>query len=199
MINITLPDGSVRQYESGVTSLDVAKSISEGLARNVLAAKVNGKVTELYRPINEDATVQLLTWNDEDGKHTFWHTSAHLLAAAIEELYPGVKFGIGPSIETGFYYDIDFMDYQVSSEDFPKIEKKMQELVKAKTPITRREVTKAEALDFFTQKGDEYKLELISALEDGQVHRPLSWTSLGRLQPHQGCQTDKPGWGLLAW
>ena len=169
MINITLPDGSVRQYESGVTSLDVAKSISEGLARNVLAAKVNGKVTELYRPINEDATVQLLTWNDEDGKHTFWHTSAHLLAAAIEELYPGVKFGIGPSIETGFYYDIDFMDYQVSSEDFPKIEKKMQELVKAKTPITRREVTKAEALDFFTQKGDEYKLELISALEDGTI------------------------------
>ncbi len=169
MINITLPDGSVRQYEAGVTSLEIAKSISEGLARNVLAAKVNDKVTELYRPINEDASVQLLTWNDEEGKHTFWHTSAHLLAAAIEELYPGVKFGIGPSIETGFYYDIDFMDYQVSSEDFPKIEKKMQELVKAKTPITRRDVTKAEALDFFTKKGDEYKLELISALEDGTI------------------------------
>ena len=169
MINITFPDGSVRQYEAGVTSLDIAKSISEGLARNVLASKVNDKVTELYRPINEDATVQLLTWNDEEGKHAFWHTSAHLLAAAIEELYPGVKFGIGPSIETGFYYDIDFMDYQVSSEDFPKIEKKMQELVKAKTPITRREVTKAEALDFFTKKGDEYKLELISALEDGTI------------------------------
>lgn len=169
MINITLPDGSVRQYEAGVTSLEIAKSISEGLARNVLAAKVNDKVTELYRPINEDATVQLLTWNDEEGKHTFWHTSAHLLAAAIEELYPGVKFGIGPSIETGFYYDIDFMDYQISSEDFPKIEKKMQELVKAKTPITRRDVTKAEALDFFTKKGDEYKLELISALEDGTI------------------------------
>lgn len=169
MINITFPDGSVRQYEAGVTSLDIAKSISEGLARNVLASKVNDKVTELYRPINEDATVQLLTWNDEEGKHVFWHTSAHLLAAAIEELYPGVKFGIGPSIETGFYYDIDFMDYQVSSEDFPKIEKKMQELVKAKTPITRREVTKAEALDFFTKKGDEYKLELISALEDGTI------------------------------
>lgn len=169
MINITFPDGSVRQYEAGVTSLDIAKSISEGLARNVLASKVNDKVTELYRPINEDATVQLLTWNDEEGKHAFWHTSAHLLAAAIKELYPGVKFGIGPSIETGFYYDIDFMDYQVSSEDFPKIEKKMQELVKAKTPITRREVTKAEALDFFTKKGDEYKLELISALEDGTI------------------------------
>lgn len=169
MINITFPDGSVRQYEAGVTSLDIAKSISEGLARNVLASKVNDKVTELYRPINEDATVQLLTWNDEEGKHAFWHTSAHLLAAAIEELYPGVKFGIGPSIETGFYYDIDFMDYQVSSEDFPKIEKKMQELVKAKTPITRREVTKAEALDFFTKKGDEYKIELISALEDGTI------------------------------
>lgn len=169
MINITLPDGSVHQYEKGVTSLDIAKSISEGLARNTLAAKVNGKVVEVYRPINEDATVQLLTWQDEEGKRTFWHTSAHLLAAAIEELYPGVKFGIGPSIENGFYYDIDFMDYEVSSADFPRIEKKMQELVKAKTPITRREVSKAEAIDFFTKKGDEYKLELIRDLADGTI------------------------------
>ena len=169
MINITLPDGSVRQYESGVTALDVAKSISEGLARNVLAAKVNDKVTELYRPIENDATLQLLTWNDEDGKRTFWHTSAHLLAAAIEELYPGVKFGIGPSIENGFYYDIDFKDYQISSDDFPKIEKKMQELVTAKTPITRRDVTKQEALDFFTKKDEQYKLELINDLEDGTI------------------------------
>lgn len=169
MINITLPDGLVHQYEKGVTSLDIAKSISEGLARNTLAAKVNGKVVEVYRPINEDATVQLLTWQDEEGKRTFWHTSAHLLAAAIEELYPGVKFGIGPSIENGFYYDIDFMDYEVSSADFPRIEKKMQELVKAKTPITRREVSKAEAIDFFTKKGDEYKLELIRDLADGTI------------------------------
>src|SRR5574344_3042625 len=169
MINITLPDGSVRQFEAGITSLDVAKSISEGLARNVLAAKVNNTVVELYRPINEDATVQLLTWNDEEGKRTFWHTSAHLLAAAIEELYPGAKFGIGPSIENGFYYDIDFQNYEISSEDFPKIEKKIQELVSAKTPITRRDVTKAEALDFFTKKGDEYKLELINDLADGTI------------------------------
>lgn len=169
MINITFPDGSVRQYEQGVTSLDVAKSISEGLARNVLCAKVNGKVVELYRPINEDTTLQLLTWNDDEGKETFWHTSAHLLAAAIEALYPGVKFGFGPAIETGFYYDIDFMDYEISSEDFPKIEKKMMELVQAKTPITRRDVTKAEAIDYFTKKGDEYKLERVSELEDGQI------------------------------
>ena len=169
MINITFPDGTVRAYEAGVTSLEVARSISEGLARNVLSAKVNDKVTELYRPINEDATLQLLTWNDAEGKSTFWHTSAHLLAAAIEELYPGVKFGIGPAIETGFYYDIDFMNYEVSSEDFPKIEKKMQELVAAKTPIVRREVSKDEALDYFSRKGDEYKLELIRDLADGTI------------------------------
>jgi threonyl-tRNA synthetase len=169
MVNITLPDGSVRQYEQGITPLDVAKSISEGLARNVLAAKVNGKVVELYRPIAQDATVQLLTWNDEEGKEVFWHTSAHLLASAIEELYPGAKFGIGPAIETGFYYDIDFGEQTVSSDDFPKIEKKIAELVSAKIPVVRREVTKAEALDFFGKKGDEYKLELISELEDGTI------------------------------
>ena len=159
----------MRQYEAGVTALDIAKSISEGLARKVLAAKVNGKVLELYRPINEDASVQLLTWNDEEGKSTFWHTSAHLLATALQELYPGIKFGIGPSIENGFYYDIDFMDYQVTSDDFAKIEKKMQELVSAKTAITRRDVTKAEALDFFGKKEEIYKLELIDALEDGTI------------------------------
>ena len=169
MVNITLPDGSVRQYEQGITPLDIAKSISEGLARNVLAAKVNGKVVELYRPITQDATVQLLTWNDEEGKEVFWHTSAHLLASAIEELYPGAKFGIGPAIETGFYYDIDFGEQTVSSDDFAKIEKKIAELVSAKIPVVRREVSKAEALDFFGKKGDEYKLELISELEDGTI------------------------------
>ncbi|MBQ6725627.1 MAG: threonine--tRNA ligase [Bacteroidales bacterium] len=169
MVNITLPDGSVRQYEQGITPLDIAKSISEGLARNVLAAKVNGKVVELYRPISQDATVQLLTWNDEEGKEVFWHTSAHLLASAIELLYPGVKFGFGPAIENGFYYDIDFMDYQISSDDFPKIEKKMMELVQAKVPVVRREVSKAEALDFFQKKGDEYKLERIGELNDGEI------------------------------
>lgn len=169
MINITFPDGSVRQYEQGVTALDVAKSISEGLARNVLAAKVNGNILELYRPINQDANIQLLTWNDPEGKSTFWHTSAHLLASALQELYPGIKFGIGPSIENGFYYDIDFGSYEISSGDFPKIEKKMQELVQAKTPITRRDVTKAEALEFFGARNEIYKLELIEALEDGTI------------------------------
>ena len=169
MINITLPDGSVRQYEAGVTALDIAKSISEGLARNVLAAKVDDKVVELYRPINADAKVQLLTWNDEDGKKTFWHTSAHLLATALMELYPGIKFGIGPAIETGFYYDIDFGENQISSDDFAKIEKKMMELVQAKTPITRRDVSKAEALDYFGKRGETYKLELINDLEDGTI------------------------------
>ena len=185
MINITLPDGSVHQYESGVTPLDIAKSISEGLARNVLSAKVNGQVMELYRPINSDATVQLLTWNDEEGKHTFWHTSAHLLATALQELYPGIKFGIGPAIENGFYYDIDFGGQQISSDDFPKIEKKMQELVSAKTPITRREVSKAEALKEFTGRNENYKVELINDLEDGTIsfYESGSFTDLCR-GPH---------------
>ena len=169
MINITLPDGSVRQHEAGVTPLDIAKSISEGLARNVLSAKVNDQVVELNRPIGEDATVQLLTWNDEEGKHTFWHTSAHLLATALQELYPGIKFGIGPAIENGFYYDIDFGQHQVSSDDFPKIEKKMQELVTAKTPICRREVSKADALKEFNGRNENYKVELINDLEDGTI------------------------------
>ena len=169
MINITLPDGSVKQYEQGVTPYEIASSISEGLARNVLAANVNNQIVELSRPINEDAEVKLLTWNDEDGKGVFWHSSAHLMAAAIESLYPGVKFGIGPHIENGFYYDIDFMDYSISSDDFPKIEAKMQELASQKIKFCRREVTKAEALDYFTKKGDEYKLELINDLEDGTI------------------------------
>ena len=169
MINITLPDNSVRQYEKGVNSFEVAKSISEGLARNVLSAKVNGEVWDLNRPIMEDSTIQLLTWNDLEGKDTFWHTSAHLLASAIDDLYPGVKFGIGPSVESGFYYDIDFMNYTVSSEDFPKIEKRMMELVAEKVPVVRKSVSKQEALDYFTAKGDEYKQELINDLADGTI------------------------------
>ena len=169
MINITLPDGSAKQFEPGVTPYQVALAISEGLARNVLVAKVNDQLVELDKPINEDATLTLYTWNDREGKDTFWHSSAHLMAAAIEALYPGVKFGIGPHIETGFYYDIDFMDYTISSDDFPKIEEKMKELASQKIQFVRREVPKAEALDYFTQKGDEYKLELIDGLEDGQI------------------------------
>ena len=169
MINITLPDGSIKQMEKGCTPYEVAQAISEGLARNVLVAKVNDQMVELDRPINEDASLTLYTWNDREGKDTFWHSSAHLMAAAIESLYPGVKFGIGPHIETGFYYDIDFMDYSISSDDFPKIEEKMKELASQKIQFVRREVPKAEALDYFNKKGDEYKVELIDGLEDGQI------------------------------
>ncbi len=169
MINITLPDGSVKQYEKGVTALQIAKDISEGLARNVLSAKVNGEVIDATRPLNEDATVQLLTWNDPEGKATMWHSSAHLMAEAIEELYPGVKFGIGPDIENGFYYDIDFGEYSISEKDFPKIEKKMQELARQKQPYIRKEVSKEDAIKYFTEKGDEYKLELINELNDGEI------------------------------
>ena len=169
MINITLPDGSIKQMEKGCTPYEVAQAISEGLARNVLVAKVNDQMVELDKPINEDATLTLYTWNDREGKDTFWHSSAHLMAAAIESLYPGVKFGIGPHIETGFYYDIDFMDYTISSDDFPKIEEKMKELASQKIQFVRREVPKAEAIEYFQKKGDEYKLELIDGLEDGQI------------------------------
>jgi threonyl-tRNA synthetase len=169
MINITLPDGSLRQYPKGIHAYDIALSISEGLARNVFAAKINDELWDLARPIENDANLRLITWNDEAGKPVFWHTSAHLMAEAIEVLYPGVKFGIGPSIETGFYYDIDFGDYTPSSDDFKKIEDKMAELATEKQPIVRKEVSKEEALDYFEKKGDEYKLELIRDLEDGTI------------------------------
>ena len=169
LINITLPDNSVKQYEQGVTALEIASRISEGLARNVLAAKVNDEVWDATRPISEDARLKLLTWNDEEGKATMWHSSAHLLAEAVELLYPGVKFGIGPDIENGFYYDIDFMDYPVSSDDLEKIENKMLELAREKQTFKRRDISKADAIDYFTKKNDEYKLELISELEDGQI------------------------------
>lgn len=169
MINITLPDNSVRQYESGVTALEVAKSISEGLARNVLAAKINEEIWDATRPIYNDANLRLYTWNDSEGKAAMWHSSAHLMAEAIEILYPGVKFGIGPDIENGFYYDIDFMNYSISSDDFKKIEDKMLELANQKQQFIRKEVSKIEALAYFTEKGDEYKLELINDLEDGKI------------------------------
>ena len=169
MIKITLPDGSVREEQSGITALDIAKSISEGLARNVLSAKVNGKVIDATLPITTDSTLQLLTWNDKEGKSTMWHSSAHLMAEALEILYPGIKFGIGPDIETGFYYDVDFGDYNFSHEDFSKIEVKMKELAKKKDLYVRKDVSKAEALEYFTQKGDEYKLDLIKDLDDGTI------------------------------
>ncbi|PRD48616.1 threonine--tRNA ligase [Sphingobacterium haloxyli] len=169
MINITLPDGSVRQYEKGTTAMQIAQSISEGLARNVLGAEVNGEVWDASRAIEEDASVKLLTWNDDKGKSTFWHSSAHLLAEALEALYPGIKFGIGPAIETGFYYDVDFGDREFSSDDFKQIEDKMLELAKQKEIFERKSVSKADALAYFTAKGDEYKLDLIKDLEDGKI------------------------------
>ena len=169
MINITFPDQSVRQFENGVTPLDIAKSLSEGLARNVLAANVNGMKWDATRPINEDATVQLFTWNDPEGKAAMWHSSAHLMAAAIEALYPGVKFGIGPSIDNGFYYDIDTGDITLTEADLAGIEKKMLELAREKETFERVEVSKADALKYFTEKGDPYKVELINDLEDGTI------------------------------
>lgn len=169
MINITLPDGSVRPYEYGTTAMQVALSISEGLARNVLAAKVNGKVQDAGLPINEDATLSLLTWNDTEGKSTFWHSSAHLLAEALEAIYPGVKFGIGPPVETGFYYDIDLGGQKLNDENFKQIEDKMLELARQKNAFVRTEVSKADAIKYFTEKNDEYKLDLIDGLEDGSI------------------------------
>ncbi len=168
-VKITLPDGSERFYPKGVTALEIALSISEGLARNVIAAKVNNEVWDPTRQITEDSLVKLLTWNDEDGKATFWHSSAHLLAEALEALYPGIKFGTGPSIEKGFYYDVDLGGQTISQEDFPKIEAKMLELARQKNEYIRKPISKADALEYFTKKGDEYKLELIDGLEDGSI------------------------------
>ncbi len=169
MINITLPDGSVKQFEKGISGYEIARSISEGLARNAISIVANGQTIELMRPINEDANLKICTWNDPEGKATFWHSSAHLMAEAIEILFPGSKFGIGPDIENGFYYDIDFMDYTITPEDFPRIEQKFMELAAQKQTFTRIDKTKAEALAHFTAKGDEYKQELINDLEDGTI------------------------------
>ncbi|HSU49928.1 MAG TPA: TGS domain-containing protein, partial [Segetibacter sp.] len=169
MINVTFPDGAVRQYESGTSAMDIAKSISEGLARKVLAAKVNGQVSDLTRPINNDASIELLTWNDIEGKSTFWHSSAHLMAEALEAVFPGVKLGIGPAIEKGFYYDIDLGDRQITEEDLRKLEVKMAELARNNSVYQRKEVSKADAVKYFTEKGDEYKLELIEGLNDGDI------------------------------
>lgn len=168
-INITLPDGSVRTFPKGVTSLEVARNISEGLARNVLAAKVNGTVVDATRPIDQDASISLLTWNDEDGKSTMWHSSAHLMAEALQELYPGIKFAIGPPIENGFYYDVDLAEGTISEKDFDKIEGKMLELARQKNTYVRHEISKADALAYYREKEDPYKVELIEDLEDGTI------------------------------
>lgn len=169
MIDITLPDGSVRQVPAGTTAMDVALSISEGLARNVLAAEVNGEIRDASRPITENARLRLLTWNDDGGKYAFWHSSAHLMAEALEALYPGIKLGIGPPIEKGFYYDIDFGDHKFSAEEFEAVEFKMAELVKQDNTYRRSEVSKADAIAYFTEKNDPYKLELIDGLNDGEI------------------------------
>ena len=170
MINITFPDGSVRQFESGVSGLDIAKSLSNSLAREVLSINVNDDLWDLFRPIEEDATIKLNKWDDPDGRHAFWHSSAHLMAEAIESLYPGTKFGIGPAIENGFYYDVDPGDEVVITDgDLPRIEKKMKELASLKNSYQRKEVSKAEAMKFFGDKGDDYKTELIGELEDGAI------------------------------
>ena len=168
-IKITLPDGSVKEFDRGVTGLDIAASISEGPARNALAIKVNGEVRDLSRPIEENARIQILTWNDPEGKAAFWHSSAHLMAEALEALYPGVKFGIGPAIENGFYYDVDLGGRKLSTEDLERIEEKMKELAAKESRFERRAVSKQEAIEYFAGKGDEYKLELIRDLEDGNI------------------------------
>ncbi len=169
MIKITFPDGAVREYEPGTTALDIAKSISEGLARKVLAARVNGQVWDAVRPIYSNSTLQLLTWNETEGKSTFWHSSAHLLAEAVESQFPGVKFWVGPPVENGFYYDMDLGDRKVSEEDLAAIEKKMTELAKQGNPYIRKEISKADAVQYFEDKGDEYKLDLLQNLEDGNI------------------------------
>jgi threonyl-tRNA synthetase len=169
MIKITFPDGQVREFEVGITANEIAMQISEGLARNVLAAKLNEEVVDSSTPILQDSALQLLTWNDAEGKKTFWHSSAHLLAEAIEALYPGTKFGIGPAIEQGFYYDIDLGEREFGSEQFKAIEDKMLELARLKQDYQRTEVSKSEAIAYFQEKGDEYKLELLEGLSDGSI------------------------------
>ncbi|MCM1519502.1 MAG: threonine--tRNA ligase [Lachnoclostridium sp.] len=169
MIKITFPDGSVREYQDGVTPLEIAESLSPQLARDILAASVNDQEWDVARPINEDASVRFFKWDDPEGKHAFWHSSAHLLAEALQELFPGVKFGIGPAIENGFYYDIDPGDNTITAADFPRIEKKMLELARQKNEIKRADISKADALKLFGDRNEEYKCELISELEDGHI------------------------------
>ena len=169
MIQITLPDGATRQVEKGTTGMDIAKSISEGLARNVFACQINDEVWDANRPIEKDCEFKLLTWNDDLGKQTMWHSSAHLMAEALEALYPGIKLAIGPAIENGFYYDVDFGEHSISSDDFSKIEAKMLELARQKNKFVRKEISKQDAISYFKEKDDEYKLELLEDLEDGNI------------------------------
>ncbi|MFN9711305.1 MAG: aminoacyl--tRNA ligase-related protein, partial [Bacteroidota bacterium] len=169
MIQIQFPDGAVRTYEAGVSAYDIAVSISEGLARKILVAEVNGEVWDLSRPIMQDAAIKLLTWDDAQGKSTFWHSSAHLLAEAVEVLFPGAKFWVGPALDKGFYYDIDLGDKKITEEDLIILQKKMAELAKQNNRFARKEIAKNEAVAYFEEKGDEYKLDLLSGLEDGAI------------------------------
>ena len=168
-IEITLPDGSIKTVEKGTSPLDVAMSISEGLARNVLAAEVNGEVIDSMSPLNENSDLKLLTWNDKEGKSTMWHSSAHLMAEALQHFYPGIKLAIGPPIKNGFYYDVDFMDYTFTEKDLEKVEQKMKELAKEKNPYIRKEISKSDAIEYFKEKEDPYKLELLEGLNDGDI------------------------------
>ena len=169
-INISLPDGKVIKVQQGTCALEIAKTISEGLARNILSASVNNEVWDINRPINQDCSLKLHTFNDIEGKKCFWHSSAHLMAEALEYLYPGIKLGIGPAIDNGFYYDVDLGDdRKISSDDFPKIEEKMLALAREKNSFNRKEINKQEAINYFKQKGDEYKIELLDDLIDGDI------------------------------
>lgn len=185
MINITFPDGAVKQYEQGITAIDIAKSISHGLAKNILAAKINNLVWDASRPINFDASIQLLTWNDTDGKNTFWHSSAHLMAEAVELVFPGVKFWVGPALDNGFYYDMDLGDKKLVEDDLLLLEKKMNELAKQGNIYNRKEISKLDAIKYFEEKGDEYKLDLLNNLNDGEItfYSQGSFTDLCR-GPH---------------
>ncbi|HZH00275.1 MAG TPA: threonine--tRNA ligase, partial [Flavisolibacter sp.] len=189
-INITLPDGNVRQYPAGVTALDIAKSISEGLARKVLAAEVSGEIWDATRPIQQDTTLKLLTWDDNGGKNTFWHSSAHLMAEAIENMFPGVKFWVGPALDNGFYYDVDMGGQAISEDDLRKLEVKMAELAKQSNTYVRKPIAKDEAIRYFEEKGDEYKLDLLQNLQDGEItfYTQGSFTDLcrGPHIPHTG-------------
>ena len=169
MINITFPDGAIRQYDKGTTALEIAKSISEGLAKKILAANIDGQVWDAFRPINNDATLQLLTWDDNGGKNTFWHSSAHLMAEAVETVFPGVKFWVGPPVENGFYYDMDLGEKKMTEEDLALLEKKMTELVRQNNIFVKKEISKEEATKYFSDKGDEYKLDLLGGLNDGEI------------------------------
>ncbi|MDG2362962.1 MAG: TGS domain-containing protein, partial [Flavobacteriales bacterium] len=169
MIEITLPDGSIKNVEEGTTALDIATSISEGLARNVLAAEVAGEVVDPQRPITDSSSLKLLTWNDLEGKSTMWHSSAHLLAEALESMFDGIKFWVGPPIEFGFYYDVDFGEHTFTDAHIPDVEKKMLELAREKSPFIRNSMSKAEAISYFKEKGDEYKLDLLERLDDGTI------------------------------